>query len=211
MRLPTDERPAHEAGALILSGAASKTPQELANIVLLFASSDRWLNRVRLCTEHRWYERVYQGPAHDIWVISWMPAQSTGFHDHGESSGAFVVATGVLEEHRPGEQPVVIPPGKPRAFGPDYAHDVHNVSLAPAVSLHAYSPPLTDMNEYELEGDLLVLRERGSDLPEKLARESHAQIWKPTNRAHPLSIEQMLSAARARFRRLSPNEVYEAL
>jgi len=41
-----------------------------------------------------------------------MPGESSGFHDYGESSGAFVVATGILEENRLGEQPFVIPPGK---------------------------------------------------------------------------------------------------
>jgi TolB-like protein len=46
----------------------------------------------------------HQGPYHDIWAISWLLGQSTGFHDHGESAGAFVVATGLLEEYRPGEQ-----------------------------------------------------------------------------------------------------------
>jgi mannose-6-phosphate isomerase-like protein (cupin superfamily) len=154
MQLPLDERLAPESStALIRSGAVSKTPEELATIVSMFVSSDGWLDRVRLRAEHRWYERLYQGPDHDIWVISWMPGQSTGFHHHGESSGALVVATGSLEEHRPGDQPLVIPPGKSHAFGPDYAHDVRNVSLAPAVSIHAYSPPLTDMNEYELDGN----------------------------------------------------------
>jgi mannose-6-phosphate isomerase-like protein (cupin superfamily) len=113
-------------------------------------------SRVRLSTERRWYDRLYQGPDYDIWVISWLPGQSTGFHDHGESSGAFVVATGLLEEHRPGEQTLVLHPGKSRAFGPDYAHDVRNVSLAPAVSIHAYSPPLSEMNEYELDGSRLI-------------------------------------------------------
>jgi len=207
----TGERHAPEPGsALILSGAVSKTPEELANIVSLFASSEGWLDRVRLRAGHRWYERLYQGPDHDIWVISWMPGQSTGFHDHGESSGAFVVATGVLQEHRPGDQPLVIPAGKSRAFGPDYAHDVRNVSLAPAVSIHAYSPPLTDMNEYELDGNLLVLRERASERAEKLARESHAQTSKSADRTGALTIEQMLSAARARLRRLSPDEACEA-
>ena len=198
MQLPTDERLATESSsASILSAAVSQTPEELANIVSLFASSAGWIDRVRLCAEHRWYERLYQDPDHDIWVISWMPGQSTGFHDHGESSGAFVVASGILEEHRASEQPLVIPPGKSRAFGPDYAHDVRNVSIAPAVSIHAYSPPLTDMNEYELDGNLLILRERASHLAEKLARESHAQTRKPANPAEPLGIEQMLSAARA--------------
>jgi hypothetical protein len=146
------------------SATVLRTPEELANLVLQFASSEGWMDRVRLRVEHRWYEQLYQGPDHDIWVISWLPGQSTGFHDHGESSGAFVVATGVLEEHRPGEHAVVVQPGKPRAFGPDYAHDVRNVSLAPAVSIHAYSPPLSNMNKYELDGDQLVARARiGAD------------------------------------------------
>jgi mannose-6-phosphate isomerase-like protein (cupin superfamily) len=150
MPLAIEERLAHASNSTGIAaesqlGAVSRTPEELANIVSQFASSDGWMDRVRLRTEQRSYERLYQGPDHDIWAISWLPGQSTGFHDHGESSGAFVVATGVLEEHRPGEQPLVIPPGKLRAFGSDYTHDVRNVSLAPAISIHAYSPPLTDM------------------------------------------------------------------
>src|ERR1700721_1829513 len=194
---------------LAISGAASRTPEELANIVSLFASSDGWMDRVRLRTEHRWYERLYQGPDHDIWVISWLPGQSTGFHDHGQSSGAFVVATGLLEEYRPGEQPLAIHPGKPRAFGPDYAHDVRNVSLAPAVSIHAYSPPLTDMNEYELDGSRLVRRERATERTETLDQEWQAQRRKPENGVGALSIEQKLSTARSRLQRLSPDEAYE--
>ena len=106
-----------------LSGAISRTPEELAKIVSLFVSSDGWMDKVRLRAERRWYERLYHGPDYDIWVISWLPGQSTGFHDHGASSGAFVVATGILEEHRPGEPIFVIGPGQPRAFDPDYAHN----------------------------------------------------------------------------------------
>src|SRR5450432_1223626 len=126
---------------LLTFDAISRTPEELANIVSLFASSDAWIDKVRLRAEGRWYERLYHGPDYDIWVISWLPGQSTGFHDHGASSGAFVVAAGILEEHRPGERTHVIHPGKPRAFGPDYAHDVRNTALEVAISIHAYSPP----------------------------------------------------------------------
>ena len=211
MQLVTEETLVREASSpLILSGAVSKTPEELANIVSLFVSSDGWLERVRLRAEYRWYERLYQGPNFDIWAISWMPGQSTGFHDHGESSGAFVVATGALEEHRPGEQTVVIHPGQPCAFGPDYAHDVRNGSVAPAVSIHAYSPPLSEMNEYELDGSRLVPRERASERAEMLDQEWNVKRPKPANGAGGWSIEQMLSAARARLRRLSPDEAYEA-
>jgi rhodanese-related sulfurtransferase len=216
MQLETDKRLVQEAdSALIaaksLSGAVSRTPEELANSVSLFASSDDgWMDKVRLRAEQRWYERLYHGPDYDIWVISWLPGQSTGFHDHGASSGAFVVATGILEEHRPGERPRVIHPGKPRAFGPDYAHDVRNVSLAPAISIHAYSPPLSDMNEYELDGSQLVPR-GVSGKAETVDQESRVQKRKPLDRTDALSIEQALSAARARLRRLSPDEAYEAM
>jgi rhodanese-related sulfurtransferase len=144
-------------------------------------------------------------------VISWLPGQSTGFHDHGESSGAFVVATGILEEHRPAEQTLEIHPGKPRAFSPDYAHDVRNVSLAPAISIHAYSPPLNEMNEYELDGSRLLRREPVFEEADTLDQEWRVQIRKPANRNGALSIEQVLSAARARLRRLSPDEAYEAV
>ena len=188
-----------------------RTPEELANIVSSFASSDGWIDRVRLRTESRWYERLYQGPDHDIWAISWLPGQSTGFHDHGDSSGAFVVAMGTLEEHRPGEQPLVIHPGKPRAFSRDYAHDVRNASLGPAVSIHAYSPPLTDMNEYELEGNQLVPREGSTERAEAFHKEWQTERGRPAHQPGALSIEQMLALARSRLRRLSPDEAYAAL
>src|ERR1700692_2099082 len=209
--MATDKRLTREAGTTLieaksLSGTVLKTPEELANIVSLFASSDGWMNKVQLRAEGRWYERQYHGPDYDIWVISWLPGQSTGFHDHGASSGAFVVAAGCLEEHRPGERTRVIHPGKPRSFGPDYAHDVRNVSLAPAISIHAYSPPLSDMNEYELDGSRLVPRDRASRKAETVDQEWREQKWKPLDRTGALSIEQGLSAARARLRRLSPDE-----
>jgi len=212
MQLETAGRLAPKAHSLAnVLGNGLRTPQELANIVSLIASSEGWIDRVRLRTEQRWYERLFPGPDHDIWVISWLPGQSTGFHDHGESAGAFVVATGILEEHRPDEQTVVIRPGQPRAFGPDYAHDVRNVSLGPAVSIHAYSPPLSKMNEYELDGDQLVPRERSSERAANLDRESREQSEQSSDRIGLSSIETLLSQARSRLRRLSPSETHEEL
>jgi rhodanese-related sulfurtransferase/mannose-6-phosphate isomerase-like protein (cupin superfamily) len=212
MQFATDERLVRETSSTsIPSGAVSRTPEELANIVLLFASSEGWMDKVRLCVERRWYKRLYHSSDYDIWVISWLPGQSTGFHDHGGSAGAFVVATGVLEEHRPGERARVIYAGQPRAFDPKYTHDVHNVSLAPAVSVHAYSPPLTEMNEYEPNGSGLVPREQASERAETLIQEWRAQRLKPVDRTGTQTIEQMLSAARARLQRLSPDEACEAV
>jgi rhodanese-related sulfurtransferase len=216
MQLATDKGLVQEAdsasiAAKSLPGAVLRTPDELANIVSVFASSDGLMDKVRLRAERRWYKRFYHGPDYDIWVISWLPGQGTGFHDHGASSGAFVVATGILEEHRPGERTRVIHPFNPRAFGPDYAHDVRNVSLAPAVSVHAYSPPLSDMNEYELDGSRLVPRNPASGKAEMVDGEWRVQEQNLLDRTGASSIEQVLSAARARLRRLSPDEAYEAM
>jgi rhodanese-related sulfurtransferase len=215
MQLTSDEKLVQgnesvSVAAKVPDGAVLRTPEELADIVSQFASSDGWMEKVQLRTDLRWYERLYHGPDHDIWVISWLPGQSTGFHDHGESSGALVVATGILEEHRPGERTRVIHPGQPHAFGPDYAHDVRNVSLAPAISIHAYSPPLSDMNEYELDGGRLVPRDRESGA-ETAEQDWRVQEWRPVDRTAALSIEQVLSAARARLRRLAPDEVHNAM
>jgi hypothetical protein len=89
--MATNEQLAPEASTTLiadkgLSGAILRTPEELANIVSLFASSNGWMDKVRLRAEGRWYERLYHGPDYDIWVLSWLPGQSTGFHDHGASS-----------------------------------------------------------------------------------------------------------------------------
>lgn len=191
--------------------AVWKTSEELAKIVTEVAASDDWWERVRLRIDDRWYERLHHDAEYDVWAISWMPGQATGFHDHGGSAGAFVVVTGELEEHRPGERPDRIPAGRPRAFGAEYAHDVRNASLGPAVSIHAYSPPLNEMNEYELDGKSLVPRKEASQRAETLAQERDAHTELSAKPAGALSIEQVLSAARGRLRRLSPDAAEEAV
>ena len=39
--------------------------------------------------------------------------------------------------------------GEVRSFGPRHVHDVINASVQPAVSVHAYSPPLMSMRRFE--------------------------------------------------------------
>jgi rhodanese-related sulfurtransferase/mannose-6-phosphate isomerase-like protein (cupin superfamily) len=211
MQLATMQRPEqkdHEAS--VFPANVLKGPEELAKIVSSFASSDGWIDKVRLNSQQRWYERLYKGLDYDIWAISWMPEQSTGFHDHGESSGAFIVVTGVLEEHRPDEQPLLLHPGDTRAFGSDYAHDVRNASIAPAVSIHAYSPPLSEMNKFELDGSLLIPRERASEFAETLDEKGRARRQDVVEQTRPSGIDHLLAVARGRLRRLSPLEAYQA-
>jgi rhodanese-related sulfurtransferase len=67
------------------------------------------------------------------------------------------------------------------------------------------------MNEYVLDGGQLIPRERASGRVVTFDREWCAQSRKPGERTGALSIDQMLSAARSRLRRLSPREAFEAL
>jgi rhodanese-related sulfurtransferase len=66
------------------------------------------------------------------------------------------------------------------------------------------------MNEYELDGSRLVPRERAPEKAEKLDPEWLVPRQKPVDCTGALSIEQVLSAARAGLGRLTPDEAYEA-
>ena len=57
---------------------------------------------------------------------------------------------------RPEPAGATLLPGSVRSFGPRYVHDVGNESAAPAVSVHAYSPPLTTMDRFAVSGGRLV-------------------------------------------------------
>jgi predicted metal-dependent enzyme (double-stranded beta helix superfamily) len=129
---------------------------ELRRVVRdIAAGEERWLTLVRYTSDTRWYQRLVAGDDHDVWLISWLPGQGTGFHDHGSSSGAFAVAQGALHEWAaPGGLPdmrgTIVLQGEAKSFGPWYVHHVINSSAQPAVSIHAYSPPLMSMSRFEL-------------------------------------------------------------
>jgi hypothetical protein len=137
-------------------------PVELIEHVRLFAdevSAGRY-PYVEYDAENRWHQRLYRDQRFDIWLISWLPTQGTQLHDHGGSSGAVTVVSGQLAEAVYSQGPVAPPlrdhqrpTGAAVGFGPRYVHDVRNLSDRPAVSVHAYSPPLTSMNFYDVADD----------------------------------------------------------
>src|SRR5260370_9938783 len=81
--------------------------RQLAGVVWRLAASPAgWLGRVRLNPESRWYERIHLDDSHEVWVISWLPGQATGFHDHGGAAGAFPrVLGGRVGRQRVGAHP----------------------------------------------------------------------------------------------------------
>jgi hypothetical protein len=121
------------------------------------ADPQRWRPHVRHDTGSRHFEQLWRDNHVDVWVISWGDGDDTGFHDHDISSGAVAVVEGELVEER------LVLGGAPRrirhrageAFDFDAAH-VHRMrqdSDRPAVTIHAYSPPLWRMGSYAVAED----------------------------------------------------------
>jgi predicted metal-dependent enzyme (double-stranded beta helix superfamily) len=145
-------------------------PARLGELVRQVADSGGWQFMVTFDTSRRWYRRLELTEGYEIWLLTWLPGQHTGFHDHGEAAGAFTVVQGELEEAlaRPGSRAVrrrSTRQGSLRSFGPGHLHDVSNVATVAAVSVHAYSPPLTAMRRYQMRPAGLALA--GTDVAEQ--------------------------------------------
>jgi predicted metal-dependent enzyme (double-stranded beta helix superfamily) len=151
-------------------GGDSLSPAQLGRLAGATARAQAaWLPLVRFSRDSRWFHRLALTAECEIWLLTWLPGQHTGFHDHGNAAGAFAVTQGQLREtlvsgdartvrHRAARE------GSVTRFGGQHLHDVGNVGAAPAVSIHAYSPPLSAMRRYELTSSGLALV--GTDLAE---------------------------------------------
>jgi predicted metal-dependent enzyme (double-stranded beta helix superfamily) len=97
-----------------------------------------------MCTEHV-----------SVWLVRWDQDHDTGFHDHDLSAGAVAVVEGqVLEERLTLGGPTrsrIASPGDCFTVSTADIHRISHVSGAPAVTIHAYSPPLRRMGRYEIE------------------------------------------------------------
>jgi Cysteine dioxygenase type I len=124
---------------------------------------DLWEPLVRIDTQRRRYELVYEDERMDAWVLSWMPGQATGFHDHWISSVGLFAAQGVVREDqlRYGHPPIEreLTAGTRRSGNPSYIHRVQHIDGAPAVTIHVYSPRLDWVGQYRIDDQAVVRRE----------------------------------------------------
>ncbi|MFJ4873609.1 cysteine dioxygenase [Streptomyces sp. NPDC088745] len=134
-----------------LLAPARKHPTTVAGFAGLARSiaADRsqWAHLVRYDATTRWYHRLRTGPGYEVWLLSWVPGQGSGAHDHGASSGVLTVLAGELTE-RNDRGARTLGAGAQYVSVPGHVHEVVNDSLEPAVSLHVYFPGLTEMPMY---------------------------------------------------------------
>lgn len=153
--------------------AVQTRPAQLRDLVDDYvARRDEWSPRVRFDLTERYFSRLHLDSDVEVWLICWDLGQDTLLHDHGGSVGAFAVASGQLIEDHGDTNQLGLRTRRHRAgdsvaFGQTYLHNLVNVGTEPAVSIHAYSPPLTAMNFYcWLPSGIHHLREVACDTPE---------------------------------------------
>ncbi|MCG5466349.1 cysteine dioxygenase family protein [Micromonospora sp. MED01] len=133
---------------------------DLLTVARGWADPAGWPVALRFDSAERWYARLAVSDEHEVWALSWLPGQGTDLHDHGGSSGAFRVVSGVLTEETVSAgrlRPRLLPAGTGRRFGARHVHQVTNRGVDPAVSVHVYRPALLRMTRYHiLDGRLRV-------------------------------------------------------
>jgi predicted metal-dependent enzyme (double-stranded beta helix superfamily) len=137
---------------------------ELRELVTRIAAEpDQWRQLVRYDVAERHFEQLWRDDHVDVWVITWARGSDTGFHDHDVSRGAVAVIEGELVEER------LALSGTPREihhdaggvfdFDASHVHRMRHDVDRPAVSIHAYSPPLCRMGAYAVDADGTLRRE----------------------------------------------------
>jgi predicted metal-dependent enzyme (double-stranded beta helix superfamily) len=145
-------------------GPSTLTTDELCELVTrLAARPDLWEPLIVSDRARRRYRLLFEDPRLDVWVLSWMPGQATGYHDHCASNVALTALQGsVLERQLRAGEPSIerrLLPGPVQPGPAGYIHSVAHRSGAPAATLHAYSPPLVEVGQYRAGPGGALLRQ----------------------------------------------------
>ncbi len=144
-------------------------PELLALVRHVAEHPEWWEGGLDTASGERTYAALHRGEDLDVWVIAWRPENDTGWHDHDTSSGAVQVVSGVLTESvlRIGGAEVfhTYAAGAAFSFAPTHIHRL-TCEQGRAVSVHAYSPPLSRLGQYTVDEAGVLLRVTVSDADE---------------------------------------------
>jgi mannose-6-phosphate isomerase-like protein (cupin superfamily) len=139
----------------------------VALVTRISVEPGRWRHLVRFDAEQRQWAKLPSPPGVDVWVLTWLPDQTTDLHDHGHSTAAYTVVSGAIDEVRTVGAHLRtsrLVAGQTRWLSPGAIHDIRGAAVGPAVSIHAYSPPLEEMTWYD--EDLHPVRSERTTDPE---------------------------------------------
>jgi hypothetical protein len=145
--------------------ASTLDEHALAELVArVAADSSIWEPLIVVDAARRRYRLAFENELLDLWVLSWMDGQATGFHDHGTSAVALTAVRGSVSERHPSigrttTRQRVLSPGAVYTGGAGYIHAVGHSSGVPAVTIHAYSPPLVEVGQYRAAEEGRLWRE----------------------------------------------------
>lgn len=147
---------AARCAALLPAGRDVLDLDQLEQLVRTIADDPTlWEPLVVVDPDRRRYRLLHEDARIDVWVLSWMPGQGTGFHDHDISGVGLACARGSVVEKQlrlpSGVSTVEMTPGVSRQGGPGYIHSVAHAGGEPAITIHAYSPPLERVGQYRVD------------------------------------------------------------
>ncbi|QNS08604.1 cupin domain-containing protein [Streptomyces xanthii] len=167
--------PSRTPSVPVAPDAAPPTQADLLDFVRRTAADRDLVASLPLDPEGRTWVRLDGPGGSEAWLIGWPPGTGTGWHDHADSVGAFLTASGQLTENSLAtrlptdgwktlelsedvDRERALGPGTGRAFGVHHVHEVLNPSPTEhAVSVHAYYPPLPRIRRYSRTGQVLRL------------------------------------------------------
>ena len=151
-----------------LMKASPETLEELEEIVTDIGRSPwLWGHAVTFNPVRRSHRVLYKAPRLQIALFGWAAGQETVFHDHGGASGAAFICCGLLVEDaiEAVDGQVVAQHTHTRraqtafSFGSNYIHRVrHDPDYGVALSIHAYTPAVSDSVDYDVLPDRTLRR-----------------------------------------------------
>jgi quercetin dioxygenase-like cupin family protein len=130
---------------------------------------DNWQHLVRHEDQERVFELVHRDDDVELYLVCWMPGHDTGFHDHDHSAAAITVLEGEITEERlslTGAVARTLGKNDVLTIAKEAIHRVKHAGDQPAVTLHAYSPPLSRVGTYEFaENGALLRHPRPAETP----------------------------------------------
>jgi hypothetical protein len=120
-------------------------------------SPERWEQFVQHDDSSRVYHQIWDEEDVNAWLICWSEDQDTGYHDHDDSAAAIAVISGQVREDRlrlsSAPHTRLISAGEHFSLPRTAIHRVLHAGFGPAITIHAYSPPLRRTGAYTITPD----------------------------------------------------------